>query len=86
MLYLNLEVITMASLAMKSEWLINLDAQELRLTLLSLGGLLRPEDVPAAKELGHRLTLQRAKLAVQLTQTNKLENLDEEIKEYEHHT
>lgn len=46
----------MPQLRMTSAWTIELGTEELRLILKALGGRLKDEDVPLAKELGDTLT------------------------------
>lgn len=51
----------MSDIGIKSTWTMTLETEELRLVLKALGGRLKPEDQDAARELGNRLSVQRAK-------------------------
>lgn len=50
----------MANVALKSTWVFELGAEDVRLVLRALGGRLSGDEVEAARELGDNLTRARA--------------------------
>lgn len=55
------------SIELKAVWSLNLSAAEMRLVLKALGGRLNsPKEVEDAKDLGDKLTVERASLATNL--------------------
>lgn len=68
----------MASVAGRHEWVVTLGPQEMLLVLKALGSRLRPEEVEAARELGDRLTAQKASVIDTTMRWNRklLDNMD----------
>lgn len=63
----------MSDIGIKSTWAVALETEELRLVLKALGGRLKPEDVEPARELGDRLSMQRAQATkTQLAHADRL--------------
>lgn len=51
---------TTTTVRLRAVWSFDVDAADTRLILAALGGRLKDDDVQAAKDLGDRLTRQRA--------------------------
>ena len=59
----------MAIMSMYEEWGFRVSKAEMMLILKALGGRLKEDELPAAKELGDRLTVSRIKEMEHVTET-----------------